>query len=184
MHPAQITPGPGSKPKLPDPTANPQNLQPPGSTQPSTFNPAPTTTTGNTLTSGQTTAEKLIAAPTPLDTALASQSANASSGVEGLSFGDRGAAVTDLQTRLNNQGYNPGTIDGIFGQKTRTALENFQSDSVSALQQAITDAPPLGRNTLISQLGRLQQELTTGVSNHVPCDKAGPPRQAHVVQRA
>lgn len=43
-----------------------------------------------------------------------------------LSQGSRGAAVTDLQTRLKAQGFNPGTIDGIFGSNTKAAVIAFQ----------------------------------------------------------
>ena len=43
-----------------------------------------------------------------------------------LSAGDRGEAVAQLQKRLDSLGYSPGTPDGIFGKKTRSALEDFQ----------------------------------------------------------
>ncbi|MBC8589626.1 LysM peptidoglycan-binding domain-containing protein [Wansuia hejianensis] len=43
-----------------------------------------------------------------------------------LSTGSKGPAVTDLQVRLRNAGFDPGAIDGIFGPNTRTAVINFQ----------------------------------------------------------
>lgn len=43
-----------------------------------------------------------------------------------LRFGDRGPEVTRLQTLLRNAGFNPGDIDGIFGQNTQAALFDFQ----------------------------------------------------------
>lgn len=41
----------------------------------------------------------------------------------------RGDDVEDAQTLLTEKGYNPGSIDGIFGQKTEKATEGFQRDN-------------------------------------------------------
>ncbi len=46
-----------------------------------------------------------------------------------LSIGSRGASVQHLQQLLINQGYNPGSVDGIFGSQTRTAVMVFQRDT-------------------------------------------------------
>lgn len=43
-----------------------------------------------------------------------------------LRIGSRGRAVTDLQIRLRNAGFSPGTIDGIFGSRTQSAVIAFQ----------------------------------------------------------
>ena len=43
-----------------------------------------------------------------------------------LRFGSRGASVTELQILLRNQGFDPGPIDGIFGNKTQSAVIAFQ----------------------------------------------------------
>lgn len=40
--------------------------------------------------------------------------------------GQTSGCVTDLQNRLKGFGYNPGTIDGIFGNGTLTAVKSFQ----------------------------------------------------------
>ena len=45
-----------------------------------------------------------------------------------LSRGDQGAWVAALQLRLNTVGYSIGTIDGDFGGKTKTAIEQFQGE--------------------------------------------------------
>ena len=45
-----------------------------------------------------------------------------------LMKGDKGQAVKDLQTNLNYVGYDCGTVDGDFGDKTDKALRKFQSD--------------------------------------------------------
>lgn len=43
-----------------------------------------------------------------------------------LKMGSSGAQVKTLQKKLNNWGYNAGTVDGIFGTKTRDAVKRFQ----------------------------------------------------------
>lgn len=43
-----------------------------------------------------------------------------------LRIGSRGASVVDLQQRLRNMGFDPGPIDGIFGQRTQLAVIAFQ----------------------------------------------------------
>jgi hypothetical protein len=46
-----------------------------------------------------------------------------------LREGDSGADVKQLQTQLTDAGYPCGTIDGLFGAKTKSALSKFQSDN-------------------------------------------------------
>jgi len=43
-----------------------------------------------------------------------------------LAIGARGASVTELQNLLVRNGFNPGPIDGIFGQRTQAAVMAFQ----------------------------------------------------------
>lgn len=40
----------------------------------------------------------------------------------------RGEDVEEVQLALNNQGYNCGAADGVFGNKTSIAVKNFQTD--------------------------------------------------------
>ena len=46
-----------------------------------------------------------------------------------LSKGSKGEDVRKLQQRLNELGYSIGTVDGDFGNKTESALKEFQSDN-------------------------------------------------------
>jgi peptidoglycan hydrolase-like protein with peptidoglycan-binding domain len=46
-----------------------------------------------------------------------------------LREGDSGADVKQLQTQLTDAGYPCGTIDGLFGAKTKSALSKFQTDN-------------------------------------------------------
>lgn len=43
-----------------------------------------------------------------------------------LSLGSRGNSVSELQKLLLRNGFNPGSIDGIFGNNTRSAVVAFQ----------------------------------------------------------
>lgn len=43
-----------------------------------------------------------------------------------LKSGSKGAAVTQLQTRLNDLGFSVGTVDGKYGNKTVQAVKTFQ----------------------------------------------------------
>ena len=44
-----------------------------------------------------------------------------------LKEGDTGEQVKDIQHWLNDHGYNAGEEDGVFGEKTREAVIQFQS---------------------------------------------------------
>ena len=52
-----------------------------------------------------------------------------------LKNGSRGELVRELQTRLNEQGYNAGTADGIFGSNTETGVKALQSAAGIAFDQ-------------------------------------------------
>lgn len=54
--------------------------------------------------------------------------AQASLGDSLLKVGSRGADVVELQTKLNNLGYNVGKADGIFGPITKQGVINFQKE--------------------------------------------------------
>lgn len=70
-----------------------------------------------------------------------------------LHRGDKGAEVTFLQERLQKLGYEAGSIDGVFGLRTETAVRALQLDrgllidgvvgdaTWTALRQNVTDTP-------------------------------------------
>ncbi len=41
--------------------------------------------------------------------------------------GSRGTEVRNIQSRLSAWGYNPGSVDGVYGAKTEAAVKRFQS---------------------------------------------------------
>jgi hypothetical protein len=62
----------------------------------------------------------------PVTTAAPAAAPAATDKQPSLRIGASGPAVRDLQTQLLAAGYNPGPIDGRFGQRTRDALYKFQ----------------------------------------------------------
>jgi peptidoglycan hydrolase-like protein with peptidoglycan-binding domain len=82
-----------------------------------------------------------------------------------LSVGSRGSGVTALQTLLTDRGYDPGPSDGIFGEMTRKAVVEFQTDQGlvgdgivgAATAGALGDAPASG-----SDSGAGSEILSTG----------------------
>jgi len=81
-------------------------------------------------------ADGLVGANTraKLDAVIANTNANGKVlGAEAFNFtqflsqGSKGNEVKELQKFLNEAGYNSGIIDGVFGQKTKSALVNFQT---------------------------------------------------------
>lgn len=44
-------------------------------------------------------------------------------------IGSRGAEVTQIQRKLSNRGYYSGSIDGIFGTQTQSAVRRYQADN-------------------------------------------------------
>jgi len=64
-----------------------------------------------------------------------------------LGYGDTGEAVADVQNFLQNQGYNPGEVDGVYGSRTGTAVREFQED------QGLFADGIVGRQTWDAMLG-------------------------------
>ena len=63
--------------------------------------------------------------------------------VEALSkYGSRGSEVTQIQTKLKRWGYYSGSVDGIYGSRTVTAVKKFQK------KNGLTVDGLAGKNTL------------------------------------
>jgi len=88
-------------------------------------------------------------------------------------MGDRGDAVSALQTALQNAGFNPGPVDGIFGPKTLSALKEFQAaagiavdgicgpitqDALNRWQGSSRSTGPLRGKTIVLDPGHGGQE--------------------------
>ena len=43
-----------------------------------------------------------------------------------IKLGSTGSAVIKLQQRLGDLGFNPGAVDGVFGENTKAAIKAFQ----------------------------------------------------------
>jgi peptidoglycan hydrolase-like protein with peptidoglycan-binding domain len=58
-----------------------------------------------------------------------------------IKFGSTGSAVIKLQERLRDLGFNPGAVDGVFGENTKAAVKAFQ------LSVGLPDDGIVGSNT-------------------------------------
>ncbi|MDO6658271.1 peptidoglycan-binding protein [Anaerobacillus sp. 1_MG-2023] len=103
-----------------------------------------------------------------------SSSSKSSSSSSDISIGMRGSAVTDLQSKLKAKGYYTYNVDGIFGQITKKAVQDFQkakglsqtgvadSKTLSALSESGDGAKPTSGLTVGSRgsaVTNLQQLL-------------------------
>lgn len=81
-----------------------------------------------------------------------------------LSVGDRGPEVQQVQQALDDAGYSPGPIDGIFGLRTQDAARGFQQERIDSLQATLDNGPPpAARSVLTEQILNLQEEMEHGV---------------------
>jgi peptidoglycan hydrolase-like protein with peptidoglycan-binding domain len=95
---------------------------------------------------------------------------------------DRGADVKILQKRLDELGFAPGPVDGVYGPRTTAAVEAFQilSDleqsgranaaTLAALEDFETDAPIIEAGDKGKAVKRLQQRLADGPFDPGPDD--------------
>lgn len=87
-----------------------------------------------------------------------------------LAVGDRGEAVRTLQLQLRAIGFDPGDLDGVFGARTRAALEEFQKAHESLKVDGICGPITAGA---LAQALVIKQTETTGQADAPPptvCD--------------
>ena len=81
-----------------------------------------------------------------------------------LKVGDRGPEVQEAQQLLDEAGYSPGPIDGIFGSQTQSAAQSFQRDRIDSLNDTLQNGPPpAARSVLVNQIRNLENELADGI---------------------
>lgn len=84
-----------------------------------------------------------------------------------LKLGSKGNEVLKLQQALQNRGYYKGTLDGIYGQGTKSAVSNFQKDSGQAVDgiagnntlSALNSNATVSRATTTSRMNYNQDDL-------------------------
>ncbi|WP_273851730.1 peptidoglycan-binding protein [Guptibacillus spartinae] len=89
-----------------------------------------------------------------------STSSKSSGSTSDLSVGMRGSAVTDLQTKLKAKGYYTYTVDGIFGQITKTAVQNFQKAN-GLSQTGVADSKTL---SVLAESSDTAKPATSGLT--------------------
>lgn len=110
-----------------------------------------------------------------------------------LREGSTGSQVKAAQYLLNNQGFDAGTVDGIFGSRTDSAVRAFQSDrrltadgvvgrrTWTALLSAGT-TPVLKNGSTGAAVERLQRALTAALGRTVDADGAFGPNTEDAVR--
>lgn len=85
--------------------------------------------------------------------------------------------VRDIQRSLNQRGYGAGSVDGVFGQQTRSAVARFQRDhslpgagrverrTLAAL--GVTGQPPVGDQTAALAGQKLSPEMVQDVQKEL-----------------
>ncbi len=68
-----------------------------------------------------------------------------------IKLGDRGQDVKEVQKKLNSQGYNAGSEDGIFGETTRKAVMQFQRNKGLTVDGIVG---PITYNALFNDKGK------------------------------
>jgi peptidoglycan hydrolase-like protein with peptidoglycan-binding domain len=81
--------------------------------------------------------------------------------------GDRGPAVRLAQNRLNMRGYEPGDLDGLFGNKTQRSVKHYQGDRALTVDGIVgpktwarLDPPTIKRGASGAAVSLLQELLT------------------------
>ena len=94
----------------------------------------------------------------------------------GLSIGDSGDKVVELQKWLKNQGYYVGAIDGNFGPYTKLAVEYFQTDSNIVVDGWVADQTVGAMNDLTGTttftLSQSGNDSTTDTTSKATTSKA------------
>jgi len=68
-----------------------------------------------------------------------------------LRLGDRGEAVRNLQLKLDRWGYEPGAVDGVFGEETRRAVIRFQKNNALSADGIVGPATAAALGLKLSQ---------------------------------
>ena len=91
---------------------------------------------GALSTSAESKDSEQVAGDTPVLVSQASETSSTSS----LRLGERGSAVTALQSRLQSSGYYNQAVDGVYGLETERAVRAFQEDKGLAATGRLDDA--------------------------------------------
>lgn len=81
----------------------------------------------------------------------------------GYSSGSTGEAVKQIQTALKNRGYYTGSVDGIFGKLTTSAVKKFQRDNGLTADGIVGTATMKKLGITLSSSGKSDVELLARV---------------------
>lgn len=86
---------------------------------------------------------------------------------ENLTVGSRNDAVIELQKRLKQWGYYRGTVDGVYGAKTREAVRYFQQKNGLAADGVVgpATAKAIGLNLNLAKSGKSNYSSSSSSNN-------------------
>jgi hypothetical protein len=88
-----------------------------------------------------------------------------------VALGDRGDAVRTLQLQLKALGYDPGDIDGVFGQRTRGAVQAFQTDHESLAADGVYGPETAGALEQALVIKQVETNDDGEPPTPTPCDR-------------
>ena len=88
-------------------------------------------------------------------------------------LGDTGEEVLDLQTMLQALGYNPGTLDGIFGQNTLAAVKAFQKANSLSVDGIVGPLTQTALDTSYAALSTAKKATATAAKATAASSGAG-----------
>ena len=91
---------------------------------------------------------------------------------EMISNGSTGDAVTELQTILSGLGYNPGPIDGVFGEATDAGVRRFQEARGLSVDGIVGDDSWAQIDAHVAEANALQAAADKAVADKAVADKA------------
>jgi peptidoglycan hydrolase-like protein with peptidoglycan-binding domain len=106
----------------------------------------------------------------PVDSLGGGSSSGSGSTVRSLQKGMQGSDVRTLQSRLKALGYDPGPVDGVFGDLTLSAVLKYQKNT-GLLQDGIVG--PATRKKLNSGAGSLNPDLPNGWTRYLKMGSKG-----------
>lgn len=124
--------------------------------------------------SGETTVSTVVRTIVPAPVVKKYEAEKSSPNLTVLKLGVKDSAVALLQGFLQNNGYNPGVIDGHFGRTTQKALIDFQKDSAGQLKaDGVAGPATLKYIETFSQQNRLalSTNTTTNTNSQNPTVK-------------
>ena len=88
-------------------------------------------------------------------------------------YGSRGSEVSKIQTKLKNWGYYTGSVDGIYGSSTLSAVKKFQRKN-GLTADGIAGKATLEKMGIFSSSSKSSGSVSSSSSSTCPCSSSLP----------